>query len=94
MFESENLAFVPTLDVPILEIPRTSPIWYPLPPEVTVAPMATPLFIVTVAVASLPLPVIVCRLIPEKVAIPDDGVYPIPALIIFNEPVAIPAFPT
>ena len=85
---------MPTFTTPMLEIPRTSPIWYPLPPDTIVAPIATPLFIVTVAVADLPLPVIVCKLIPEKVAIPEDGVYPIPALIIFNEPVAIPAFPT
>ena len=93
IFESESLAFVPTFTAPILEIPRTSPIWYPLPPEVIVAPSTSPLLIVMVAAASLPLPVIVSKITPEKVAIPADGVYPIPALMIFNEPVAIPAFP-
>ena len=94
IFESESLAFVPTFTAPILEIPRTSPIWYPLPPEVTVAPVATPLFIVIEPTAPVPLPVIVCKLIPVNVAMPDDGVYPIPALMIFNAPIALPAAPT
>ena len=91
--DNDNRIFFPTVNAP-LEISRTSPIWYPLPPELIVAPTATPLFMVILAVASLPDPVIVSKLSPVKVWPPDDGVYPIPALMIFNVPVAVPALPT
>ena len=64
---------------------------FPIPE--TVAATATPLETDISAVAPLPLPVIVSSTTPPKVYPPDIGVYPIPALIILNTPVAVPATP-
>ena len=38
----DNLAFLPTLLFPIVEIPKTSPLVYPLPEDVTVQAPTTP----------------------------------------------------
>ena len=89
-----NLAFFPTDTAPIVVIPKTSPIWYPDPPLVIVAAIATPLLIFTCAIAPLPFPVIVTKFTPAKVKLPLVGVYPIPALETDNVPVADPATPT
>ena len=89
-----NLAFFPTDTAPITLIPKTSPIWYPDPPFVIVAAIATPLLIFTCAIAPLPFPVIVTKFTPAKVRLPLVGVYPIPALEIDKVPVADPATPT
>ena len=46
------------------------------------------------AVAFLPSPSILLRFTLLNVKLPKDGVYPIPALIIFKSPVQVPALPT
>ena len=80
---TENLASLPMERFPIVVIPRTSPIWYPDPPDTIVTPVDTtfPLDIVIFAVAPLPLPVIVFKFVALNVKDPDAGVYPIPELI-------------
>ena len=67
---------------------------YPEPPALIVAAIATPLSVVILAVASIPVPVRGVRPIPVCVNCPDDGVYPTPALVIVRSPVADPARPT
>ena len=91
---TESLAPIPREFAPIVPIPRTSPIEYPVPDSVIVAAIATPLLIVMFAFASLPFPVIVVRGTLPNSRVSADGVYPIPELITFKVPVAIPAFPT
>ena len=60
---TENLAFCPIVRLPIVVIPRTSPTWYPEPPDAIVTPVDTtePFDIVIFAVAPWPLPVIVSK---------------------------------
>ena len=64
---TDNLAFLPVGILPIVPIPKTSPILYPNPPELIVAATETPLLTVIFAVAFLPLPLIVVKFIPLKV---------------------------
>ena len=65
-----NLALIPKL----VDMPRTSPTVYPSPPLTIVAATATPPSKWTLAVASLPLPVIVDKATPIKPRLPDAGV--------------------
>ena len=91
---TDNLALDPTEEVPIVVIPKTSPTLYPIPPFTIVAAIATPLLTVIFAVAFLPFPVIVVSEVLLNVYDPEDGVYPIPELLILKLPVAIPALST
>ena len=59
-----------------------------------VAPVATPFSTVILAVALAPLPVTLLNLTSGNTNPPDTGVSPIPALMIFKVPVAIPALET
>ena len=92
--ETLNLKFLPTDDIPIEDTVKTSPTEYPVPPFEIVAAIAIPLFIVIFAVAFLPKLSTLLNVRLLKVKDPDDGVYPIPLLIIVRSPFAVPAVPT
>ena len=95
----DSLRFLPRLLFPIVDIPNTSPTTYPCPPLAAecseiVAPIATPFSIKISALAFLPLLVILTSSTLLYSRVPEEGVNPIPALMIFRSPVAIPALPT
>ena len=61
--------------------PRTSPTLYPDPPPVTLIAFTAPFWIVTVATAPVPSPVILVKPIPVYAKVPDAGVNPIPVVV-------------
>ena len=97
---NDSCIFLPNASLPIVGTDRTSPTWYPDPPALMVAAIATPFVplcvpIVMSAVAFLPFPLKESKDTPVKVNwLPSVGVYPIPALIILRSPVAEPPAPT